>query len=131
MDTELFFEEEGLNPLLRRAHERALLEVVVTLVSGNNFYTGVTNDISEGGVFIAIDEPPPIGRELGFELRLDGESGPSWQVIGVVRWIRTVSASCDGYPAGCGVEWFWLPSRALAAIAAFVARRETVFYEAT
>jgi Tfp pilus assembly protein PilZ len=129
MEPDALADDSPLVRELRRAHQRALLEVAVTLESDNNFYTGITNDISEGGVFIAIDEPPPIGNEIGFELRLH-EDGPVWQVIGVVRWVRTMDAACDGYPAGCGVEWIWIPARALTAIAAFVARRETVFWEA-
>src|SRR5205085_1377769 len=80
-------DDAPLSPELRRAHERALLEVAVTLESDNNFYAGITNDISEGGVFIAMDHPPPIGREIGFDLRLH-EDGPVWQVIGLVRWVR-------------------------------------------
>lgn len=129
MDTGAFSEESGLAPAMRRAHERKLMEVEVTLESANNFYTGVTNDISEGGVFIAIDDPPPVGQELGFDLRLEGADGPCWHVIGVVRWVRTLDAACDGYPAGCGLEWFFIPPRALRAIAAFVARREAVFFD--
>jgi Tfp pilus assembly protein PilZ len=129
MEPDPFDDDAPLSPELRRAHERALLEVAVTLESDNNFYAGITNDISEGGVFIAMDHPPPIGREIGFDLRLH-EDGPVWQVIGLVRWVRTMDAACDGFPAGCGVEWVWIPARALTAIGAFVARRETVFWEA-
>jgi Tfp pilus assembly protein PilZ len=130
METQSTFEAEDLEPVLRHAHECALHEVLVTLESENNFYTGVTNDIGEGGVFIAIDDPPPIGSELSFELQL-GEDGPCWPVMGVIRWIRSVDVAGEGSPAGCGVEWFWIPPRALVAVNAFVAHREPLFYEPT
>jgi uncharacterized protein (TIGR02266 family) len=113
----------------RRAHERALLEVEVTLESENNFYAGITNDVSEGGVFVATVVPLPVGASVALTLRLGGE-GPSWDVTGEVRWIRELEAACEGYPPGCGIRWRFIPDEALAAIRAFVAERDTILFDA-
>jgi uncharacterized protein (TIGR02266 family) len=113
-----------------RAFERAPLDIEVTLESDNNFYSGIANDISEGGVFIATVVPPAVGSEITMALRLYDESSPTWRVTGVVRWIRSFEASCDGCPPGCGIQWRAIPAGALREIAHFVAQRDTILFEA-
>jgi uncharacterized protein (TIGR02266 family) len=105
---------------------RVPLEVEVTLESDHNFFTGVANNLSEGGVFVATANPPPIGFEVGFELVLGGER---FLVMGVVRWVRDERAASSGAPAGCGVKWVNLEDGTLAAIQHFVEVRQTDFYE--
>jgi uncharacterized protein (TIGR02266 family) len=105
---------------------RVPLEVVVTLESDHNFFSGVANNLSEGGIFIATAHPPQIGSEVGFELVLGGER---FLVMGVVRWVRDERAASSGAPAGCGVKWVNLEEGTLAAIQHFVEVRETDFYE--
>jgi uncharacterized protein (TIGR02266 family) len=113
-----------------RAFERAPLDVEVTVESENNFYSGIANDISEGGVFIATIMPPVVGTEISFALRLYDENSPTWHVTGVVRWIRSFEAACDGCPPGCGIQWRNIPAAALREIANFVAQRDTILFEA-
>ena len=45
----------------QRREKRAPLEVEVSLESENNFYSGITGNVSRGGVFIATYTPPPKG----------------------------------------------------------------------
>ncbi|MGZ3443684.1 MAG: TIGR02266 family protein [Polyangia bacterium] len=105
---------------------RVPLEVEVTLDSDHNFFTGIANNLSEGGIFIATRSPPPVGSEVGFELLLGGER---FLVMGAVRWVRAESAASSGAPAGCGVRWLNLEDGTLAAIQHFVEVRQTDFYE--
>jgi len=112
--------------LQQRRAPRVPLEVEITLESEHNFFTGITNNISEGGIFIATPAPPPVGSEVGFQLVLGDLRFP---VAGVVRWVREEIAASPGAPAGCGVRWGHLPEGALAAVHRFVAARETDFYE--
>jgi uncharacterized protein (TIGR02266 family) len=102
------------------------LEVEVTAQSDHNFFTGVANNISEGGIFVATVTPPPVGTELGFELVLGGER---FLIMGVVCWVRDEGAAKSGVPAGCGVKWLQLEEGALDAIQRFTAVRETDFYD--
>lgn len=112
---------------MKRLHERAPLEIEVTLESEHNFYCGITNDISEGGVFVATYQPPEVGTVVEIELAL---AGRVFRVLGEVRWLREVRASCEGCPPGCGVRFVDLDAQARAAIADFVCERDTVLYEA-
>lgn len=110
----------------QRRGPRVPLEVEVTLESEHNFFTGVTANISEGGVFVATPAPPPVGTDVGFELLLGGQR---FLVIGVVCWIRDERAASPGAPAGCGVRFAHLEDGALDAIHRFIQLRDTDFYE--
>jgi len=107
---------------------RAPLEVDVTMMSENNFYAGLTDNISEGGVFVATYQPPSIGSEVDLLLRLP-ESEQSFRFHGVVCWLRSFEASCEGAPPGCGIKWLALPAEAKLAIQKFVAGRETILVD--
>jgi uncharacterized protein (TIGR02266 family) len=110
----------------QRRDTRVPLEVEVTLESEHNFFAGVANNVSEGGIFVATTNPPPLGSEVGFELLLGGER---FLVMGVVRWIRDEHAGSADAPAGCGVKWVHLEDGALEAIQHFIEVRQTDFYE--
>jgi uncharacterized protein (TIGR02266 family) len=110
----------------QRHAPRVPFEVEVTLQSEHNFFTGVANNLSEGGIFVATAQPPPIGTEVGFELVLGGER---FLVMGVVRWLRDERAASSGAPAGCGVKWVHIEDGALDAIDRFIGVRQTDFYE--
>jgi uncharacterized protein (TIGR02266 family) len=109
-----------------RRDRRVPLEVEVTLQSDHNFFAGIANNVSEGGIFVATVTPPPVGSEVGFELVLGGER---FLVVGVVRWVRDEHAASQGAPAGCGVKWVHLEDGALEAIHHFIDVRQTDFYE--
>lgn len=115
---------------IRRAHERAPLKVEVTLESEDNFYSGVANDVSEGGVFVACEDPPAVGTTVELDLTVPTSEHP-FHVTGVVRWVREDWVAREGAPAGCGIEWVAISDDAVAAIAKFVREsRDTILYEA-
>lgn len=116
----------ALKPDERRNHERVSLEVEVSMTSENNFYTGFTQDISEGGVFVASHETLPLGTELSFALKL-GKGVVHCK--GVVRWIREAGPYLQGVPPGMGVMFEDLAPKVQAAINDFIAgRRESIFF---
>jgi uncharacterized protein (TIGR02266 family) len=110
----------------QRRNARVPLEVEVTLQSEHNFFTGLTNNVSEGGIFVATHAPPPIGTEVGVELLLAGSRFP---LQGVVQWVREAIIASAEAPAGCGVRWQTLADGVLEAIKRFVEVRQTDFYE--
>ena len=111
----------------RRNHNRVAVDVEVTMTSEHNFYTGFTQDISEGGVFISSFEPLDVGTELTFSLKL-GKGVVSCK--GVVRWTRQPSPYLDGVPPGMGVEFVDLPPKVSNAINAFINdRRDSIFFD--
>lgn len=113
----------------QRAHQRAPLEVEVSLESDHNFYTGLTSDISEGGIFVATHVLPRISERLEMTLTLPG-SATSFVLRGVVCWVRELRVAVDGCPPGFGMQWEALSQEATAAIQAFIEKRDSIFYDA-
>jgi uncharacterized protein (TIGR02266 family) len=112
-----------------RASERFDLEVKVDLESDHNFYTGLTQNISSGGVFIATHHIRRIGDRITLKFTLPG----SEKVLDVeteVRWIRENSAlqRVEG-AQGMGVRFINLSPEASAAINAFVQSRDSLYYD--
>lgn len=98
----------------------------MNLESEHNFWAGITDNISEGGVFVAMAAPPPVGTRVVLSLTLPSRPEP-YPLHGVVRWTRE-RPSADA-PAGCGIQWDGLDREAHAAIAAFVKQRETILFD--
>ena len=92
----------------RRVFRRKEFEVAVDLFSDNTFFTGFTENVSEGGLFIATGAPLDIGDELEIRLTMMGDAPRSHRVV--VRWIRP-AAGLGGLPAGMGVQFVDLTER--------------------
>jgi uncharacterized protein (TIGR02266 family) len=107
-----------------RGAPRAELEVEVTYESGHTFYTGFTENISSGGLFIQTMAPRPVGSQLRVKLTLPGST--SMEADGVVRWIREVG---DPEHHGMGVQFLALSAPARTAIDQFIAARGSLFYD--
>ena len=112
----------------QRAHERAAIEVEVNLASEHDFYTGITSDLSEGGVFAATHVPAKLGERLAMDLRLPG-CAETYRVEGIVRWVRDLRMACDGVSPGFGMQFTALPPDAIDAIQRFVAQPDSIFFE--
>ncbi len=112
-----------------RASERFDLEVKVDLESDHNFYTGLTQNISSGGVFIATHHLRRIGDRITLKFTLPGSANPV-EVETEVRWIRENSAlqRAEG-GTGMGVRFINLSAEAKTAIDAFCEARESLFYD--
>ena len=113
-----------------RASERFDLEVTVDLESDHNFYTGLTQNISAGGVFIATHHIRRIGDRITLKFTLPG-STKTIDVETEVRWIRENSAlhRVDEGSQGMGVRFINLTPEASAAINAFIQSRDSLFYD--
>jgi molecular chaperone DnaK len=112
-----------------RAAERFDLEVKVDLESEHNFYTGLTQNISSGGLFIATHHLRKIGDRITLKFTLPG-SDKTLDVETEVRWIRENSAlmRAEG-GTGMGVRFINLTPETSAAINAFVQARESLYYD--
>ncbi len=113
----------------RRRHPRYKFEVEVNIHSEHMFFTGLTNDISEGGLFIRTYNIMPVGSELDIKLKLPGMKEAEI-VQGTVRWVRkpddTISADL---PIGMGVQIQNPSEKLLRAIERYIKRHETMFYD--
>lgn len=110
----------------RRTAERAELRADVSLYSETNFWSGFTEDLSEGGLFVATYELLPIGTrmELVFEL----PSGAEVRTSAEVRWHRAARQGSDTMP-GMGFSFLNLSQSDLATIRAFVKHRDPLLWD--
>lgn len=118
-------EEPEPAPPQRRRAERQLCEFELTFLEETHFYSGLTQDISTGGMFIATYNLLPIGTPLTLSFEL--WPGQVIEVNGVVRWVREEAA--DGARPGLGVAFTDLSPEALSSIQAFCALRPPLVYE--
>lgn len=107
----------------RRGSPRVLLQVEVSLTSAAQLYTGITGDISTGGVFVVTYRPEPVGSVVELELAL-----PTATVTakGVVTWRREAS---EGAEPGFGVAFLKLDDATREAIESFCRQREPMYVE--
>jgi uncharacterized protein (TIGR02266 family) len=110
-----------------RRHTRTSLSVDVSLESDSNFFTGLTENISEGGLFVATHSLREIGAMIEFELTLPGSEAPI-RATGVVRWVRLYSESSDS-PPGLGIQFIDMPQADIDRIREFVKTREPLFWD--
>jgi uncharacterized protein (TIGR02266 family) len=108
----------------QRKDERVVLEVDVGLLSDSNFYTGLAEDVSSGGVFVSTPTPLAQGTHVTLFFVLGG--GQTLKAEGTVRWLRT--AETQGTP-GMGVAFTHLGEDERKAIEAFCSERPALFHE--
>ncbi|MFW6050170.1 MAG: TIGR02266 family protein [Myxococcota bacterium] len=111
----------------RRQHQRVELETEVSFASENNFFTGFTEDISEGGLFLATYQLEPIGTAMEITFHLP--DGHIVRARGQVRWVRDPRDESPGAPPGMGIQFEELLPEDRRAIQAFIEARAPLFYE--
>jgi uncharacterized protein (TIGR02266 family) len=84
----------------RRLHPRYALTLAVTLRGDNNFYTGLSGNISGGGIFIATQHVLPIGTPVVMSLSLMHST--SITIRGTVRWVRAPEATANPFSVFSG-----------------------------
>jgi uncharacterized protein (TIGR02266 family) len=120
----------GAHGAERRTAPRVDVEVEVGLETENNFYTGLTQDISTGGVFVATHNLRRHGERVVVKFSLPGMSTP-FTVEAEVRWLREVTSLSSRHEGatGMGLKFLNLPAQAKAVIASFLKQRESIFYD--
>lgn len=109
---------------LRVAGHRVRVDVDVGVLSESNFYTGVTSDVSLGGVFVSTPAPLPVGTEVALYFTLG--DGATLHADASVRWVR---AKTSDLPAGMGVAFTRLSDADRRTIADFCAHRPALFHD--
>ena len=110
----------------RRRQERVCLSASVGVRTETNFFAGFSENISEGGIFVATLSPPPVGTTLDVDVDVEGMDAVT--VSGRVSWIRTDD---NGGPTGCGIQFINLNANKTEALSDIVrqAGRTPLFYE--
>jgi uncharacterized protein (TIGR02266 family) len=108
----------------RRRGDRRECEFEVEFLSDTHFMTGITQDLSEGGIFIATYQRLPIGTEVGLAFDLPGDRRV--ETKGEVRWVRNEHGETR---PGLGIAFTDLGGDALASITAYCAGGSSRYYE--
>ena len=111
-------------PSQRRAPRRSC-EIELEFTEDTHFYAGLTQDISQGGVFIATYKVLPVGHRL--QLEFDLPDGMHVSAKGEVRWLRE-AASATSRP-GMGVAFLDLPDDSRQAITEFCRKRPPLYMD--
>ena len=104
--------------------KRVCIEVEIGLTSESHIYTGLSLDVSTGGVFVATYEPAPSGTAVSLYFVL-----PDGHVVnaeGVVRWTRSAT---EDAPPGMGVAFVSISDDSLGHIASFCASRPPLYFD--
>lgn len=109
----------------RRTKDRAPFLADLEFGEDAQFFTGLSLDISEGGLFVSTYTEIPLGTRLllAFEL----PDGTAVEARGEVRWRRT--HVMDGERPGIGIAFTDLPEDARKRIAALCERRPPLYVE--
>ncbi len=121
----------------RRMLPRLKLETAIDLHSQSNFYTGHTENISDGGLFLATDADFEVGTEVDLVFTVPDVRAPldalgrasaagiEIRARGVVRWSRDESS---GFSPGVGIAFTYLSRSAHEAIQDFLTLREPIIH---
>jgi uncharacterized protein (TIGR02266 family) len=112
----------------RRQVPRFSIETEIGFQSDSNFFTGFTEDVSEGGLFVATYDNRPIGAKLCINFTLP--NGYLVSAEGIVRWTREYNGATPNVHPGMGVQFTVLAKDDRAEINRFIRKREPMFYEA-
>ena len=116
---------DSVVPSSRRRNQRLQLELELEFKEDTHFYAGITQDLSQGGVFVATYRLLAVGTLLW--LAFDLPDGTHVRTRGEVRWIR---GEQDGsLRPGMGVAFVDLPEPSLRAIEAFCRERAPLYIE--
>ena len=116
------------NPADRRLEPRFAVAVAVTLESDHNFYTGLTSDLSGGGLFVATHLIRPVGERIHLRFTHPTLRDPI-DAMTEVRWIRATAVPGGGGEAGMGLQFLQLAPVAKEAIKAFLKKRDSLFFD--
>ncbi len=110
-----------------RIYRRLSLELEVSLQSDSNFYIGLTENLSNGGIFVATHLVQPIGTGVTLTLRLPTRKTPL-TLAGRVRWVREFSDALEAAP-GMGIEFEVITEDEARSIREFIAARTPLFFD--
>jgi uncharacterized protein (TIGR02266 family) len=112
----------------RRETRRQGYDLQVGVASDHRLFVGLAHNISEGGLFIATDEPMKKGDRVEVRFSIPG-SDHVFEKQAVVRWIRPIEVGDENGKAGVGVQFEGLTDDETKILNAFLNVRDPIFYD--
>jgi type IV pilus assembly protein PilZ len=112
----------------RRTGPRYQVQVEVGLQTESNFYTGLTQDLSGGGIFVATNQIRQIGDRIKVLLTLPGQR-ETFEILAEVRWVRSITFSRNVEDPGMGLRFLQMSPGAKKAVTDFLTKRESLFFD--
>ncbi len=109
----------------QRRFERHAFEVELSAQWDHQFFTGFTENISAGGLFIATHDIQPLGTRFRIAFTVP-EIGRTFEPMCEVRWHRPVGAGGTG---GMGVNFIDLSAEEQDTLDEVLRHAETLFYD--
>ena len=111
----------------RRSHPRFAVEVEVGIHTDHNFYAGFSENLSEGGLFVATHRIQPVGSLVEISITVPSSEQPI-RARGEVRWLRSYNEASDA-PPGMGIRFVELDVASSESIQGFLTHRDPLFYD--
>jgi uncharacterized protein (TIGR02266 family) len=112
----------------QRQYRRFPVAVEVGYASDHNFYTGFTQNLSHGGLFVATHMLGEIGDVLALTFSVPGLRKICTGIC-QVQWIREYNPDYPDSVPGMGLRFLKLEPEARAAIELFISHRRPIFFE--
>lgn len=103
------------------------VHTVLSMNTDHQFYSGFSEDIDEGGIFVATFEPKAVGDKVLVNFKLPG--GRPVTAQGEVQWVREYNPLVPEMAPGMGVKFTNLMPKDREAIEAFMKDRAPLFYD--
>lgn len=110
-------------------NEMAAVDVhtMLGMNTDHQFYLGFSENIEQGGIFVATFEPRAIGEKVLVNFKLPG--GRAVTAQGEVQWVRVYNQLTPDVAPGMGVKFINLMPSDRKAIESFIKTRAPMFYE--
>src|SRR5436305_3844860 len=109
-----------------RRRPRIEVTLMVTVESESNLYVGFTENLSEGGVFVATHTLRKIGSAVDLVIELAQQ--PAIHAKGTVRWLRHYSEVNETVP-GMGIRFDHLSPEDARRLHEFAKARQPIFFD--
>ena len=109
-----------------RKQARVALDADIGFQSDTNFYTGFSEDLSDGGLFIATYNLLAVGADVTINFTLP--DGHLVVAKGKVTWVRDFNETTPDVAPGIGVQFEGLTETDMKSIHSFLRKRAPMFY---
>ena len=103
------------------------VDTMLSTGSNHQIYNGFSQDIKEGGIFVATFDPRETGEEILVNFKLPGDRTVS--TCGVVHFVREYNPEDPDTPPGMGVKFKNLSDTNQKAIEDFLENKTPMFYD--